>query len=167
MGTSEPSSPRIVTDTNALVSAALQVYRNHPNAPSAKLFQLIAMRDVVLVASTQTLYEIADKLGEPQLGLPATFIIGFIDILANAAEIVAIRGLDMGCKDDSDDNMFIETAVNGKVDYLITYDGDLQTDQIRYDLKKRNCSICTIGQFLAIIARDEVVVLHSPSAELT
>lgn len=158
MQNSGSNSLRIVTDTNALVSAALQIYRNHPNAPSAKLFQLIATRDVVLVASTQTLYEIADKLGAPRLGLPANFIIDFMDILANASEIVSIRGLDMGCKDDPDDNMFIETAVNGRVDYLITYDHDLRTDQIRYDLKKRDCTICSIGEFLATIENDEVIV---------
>ncbi len=122
---------------------------------------MIVTGDVILVASAQTLYEIADKLGEPRLGLPASFIIEFIDLLAKAAEIVAIRGLDMGCKDDADDNIFIETAVNGRADYLITYDGDLRTKQIRYDLAKRGCSICTIGEFIAIIIRDEDSALRS------
>lgn len=110
---------------------------------------MIARGEVTLVVSTQTLYELADKLQTPRFGLPAQFILTFVDLIANAADIVAIRGLDMGCNEDPDDNMFIETAFNGRVEFLITYDGHLQTEQVRYDLAKRGCAVVTAGQFFA------------------
>lgn len=118
------------------------------NAPTARLFTMIVKGEVTLIASAQTVYELADKLQKPSFELPAEFILKFVDLIANS-EIVAIRGLDMRCKEDADDNMFIETAFNGRADFLITYDGHLQTELVRYDLAKRGCAIVTTGEFFA------------------
>ena len=139
---------RVVVDTNVLVSAALSVHHDRLTSTTARLFSLLATREVVAVASTQTLYELADKLREPQFELPPALILDFLDIFTNAADIVSIRGLDMGCKDDPDDNAFVETAVNGRVDYLITYDRGFERSEVLHELAKRNCKVLNAGRFL-------------------
>jgi len=138
---------KIVVDSNVMISAALAIHSGRTESPSARLFSLIAGGDVAAVASTQMLYELAEKLEEPRFALSSAFILDFVELYANALEIVAIRGLDMGCRDDDDDK-FIETAVNGRVDALVTRDRDLTETRIRYDLAKRRCEVLAVSEVL-------------------
>lgn len=126
-------TPRIVVDSNMFVSAALAIHSKKLESPSAAVFFKVVRKDVVAVASSQMLYELAGKLSLPSFGLSAAFVIDYVELLADAVEMVSIRGLDMGCRDEKD-NMFIETAYNGRVDVLVTRDLDLQDAQTRYDL---------------------------------
>lgn len=147
-------TPKIVVDSNVFVSAALAISGKRLDSPSAVVFFKVVQRDVVAVASPQMLYELAGKLSEPRFELSAAFVIDFINLLADAVEMVAIRGLDMGCRDERD-NMFIETAYNGRVDALVTRDRDLQDAQTRYDLAKRKCQILNVTELLAYLREEQ------------
>jgi hypothetical protein len=46
--------------------------------------------------TTTTLYEIAEKLQSPRLGLPIDFAIDFVEVVSALSEFVPTRGLDMG-----------------------------------------------------------------------
>ncbi len=143
-------TPKIVVNTNVLVAAALSIQSKRPNSPSLVLFSKMASRDVIAVASPQMLYELAGKLSNPSFGLPSTFVIDLIKLLSDAVEMVSIRGLDMGCRDERD-NIFTETAYNGRVDALVTRDRDLQDAQTRYDLAKRKCQVLNTSELLALL----------------
>ena len=143
-------TPRIVVDSNVFVSAALAIHSKKLESPSAAVFFKVVRKDVVAVASSQMLYELAGKLSLPSFGLSAAFVIDYVELLADAVEMVSIRGLDMGCRDEKD-NMFIETAYNGRVDVLVTRDLDLQDAQTRYDLAKRKCKVLNVSEFLAVL----------------
>lgn len=96
--------------------------------------------------------------------MPSAFIIDFVELLADAVEKLSIRGLAMGCRDEPDD-MFIETAYNGRVDALVTRDHDLQDAKTRYGLSKRKCRVLNVSELLAIlhdIPKQEDVAAEAP-----
>lgn len=143
---------KIVVDSNVMISAALAIHSANLESPSARLFSLVAGGDLAAVACTQMLYELAEKLEEPRFALAPGFILGFVELYAHALEIVAIRGLDMGCRDDDDDK-FIETAVNARADALVTRDRDLSDARIRYDLAKRRCDVLDVSDVLTAFGK--------------
>jgi len=118
-----------------MISAALAIHSGRIESPSARLFSLVARGDIAAAACTQMLYELAEKLQEPRFAL------------SSATEIASIRGLDMGCRDDDDDK-FIETAVNGRANALVTRDRDLAETRVRYDLAKRRCDVLAVSEVL-------------------
>ena len=145
-------TPKIVVDSNVFVSAALAIYSKKLDSPSAAVFFKVVQKDVIAVASSQMLYELAGKLSLPRFGLSAAFVIDYVKLMADSVEMVSIRGLDMGCRDEKD-NIFIETAYNGRVDVLVTRDRDLQDTQTRYDLAKRKCQVLNVSEFLAALRK--------------
>jgi putative PIN family toxin of toxin-antitoxin system len=145
---------KIVVDSNVLVSAALGLRRHRFTSPSVVLWTKVATREVIAVASSQMLYELVATLEYPRLELPARFIIDYVERIADAVDMVSIRGLDMGCRDPRD-NIFIETAYNGRVDALVTRDADLQDWKTRYTLKKRFCQVLNVSKFLQWNALNE------------
>ncbi len=157
-------TPTIVVDSNVFISAALSIHSKRLDSPSAAVFFKVVRGGVIAVASPQTLYELAGKLSNPKFQLPSAFVIDFVDLLASAVEMVSIRGLAMGCRDERDD-MFIETAYNGRADALVTRDPDLQDAQTRYGLAKRNCRVLNVSEFLASlhgIPKQEDVTAEGP-----
>ena len=109
----------------------------------------ITTREVIAVASSQTLYELAGVLAYPQLKLAEDFIVKYTERIADAVDIVSIRGLNMGCRDPRDD-IFIETAYNGRVEALVTRDKDLQDWRTLHTLEKRGCQVIEVTPFLAL-----------------
>jgi putative PIN family toxin of toxin-antitoxin system len=144
--------PKIVADTNIFISAALAVLikdkQKRLASPSYVLMTKITTREVIAVASSQTLYELAGVLAYPQLKLAEDFIVKYTERIADAVDIVSIRGLNMGCRDPRDD-IFIETAYNGRVDALVTRDKDLQDWRTLHTLEKRGCQVIDVTPFLA------------------
>lgn len=115
------SAPRrIVIDTNVLVSSLLVAHSVPDQAVRLALFE-----HRVLI-SEAVLAEIRAVLGRKKL---ARFIApkvraAFLDHLARVAINVPVDTAVSGCRDPRDDK-FLELAVNGKADYLLTGDEDL------------------------------------------
>ena len=111
---------RFVLDTNILISSILT--KNTP--PQQTLDYCIAHGTILL--SDFTLEEISTVITRKKFDRYVSLAkrINFLQILNDRAEIVAIMESITACRDRKDDK-FLEVAVNGKSDYLITGDRDL------------------------------------------
>ena len=110
---------RIVADTNVLISAALK----RQSVPAVALQR--AVERGVLLKSTETERQILGVLDRPYLAsLIAPDSRSWIVQLMETAELVAIVERIFACRDPTDDQ-FLEVAVNGHADLLMTGDKDL------------------------------------------
>ncbi len=107
---------RVVLDTNVWLSAFLT-----PNPASAARLIWNAWREGLFEAlvSHAIVHEVADKLLE--LGYDRGDVHEFVTLLYSLTTTVQIEHQVMGCRDPKDDP-FIETAINGRAEYLVTRD---------------------------------------------
>lgn len=112
--------PRYVLDTNVLVSRLLAEH----SAPG-KVARHAADTGVLLV-SDATLDVLVDVLACPKFDPYVTLEErqGFIERLLRIAERITILRQVRACRDPSDDK-FLEVAVNGEADMIVTGDRDL------------------------------------------
>lgn len=110
---------RVVVDTNVFVSAGIK-----ENSPPATAVHLAAVSHLLL-KSTITEQELFSTLARPRLAplIPLRFRDWPSKILA-AAELVAIAERISACRDPKDDK-FLELAVNGHADLIVSGDTDL------------------------------------------
>jgi putative PIN family toxin of toxin-antitoxin system len=110
---------RVVVDTNVLVSAAL---RQQSMPGMAAL--LVERRGGLLksIATEQQLFEVVARPRLASLIDPETQ--AWLRKLIAAAELVTITERIAGCRDPTDDK-FLELAVNGHADLIVSGDGDL------------------------------------------
>lgn len=110
---------RLVVDTNVFVSAALK-----ENSLPFLVARWIDQHDGLL-KSVATEQQLLDVLRRPYIGaatIPALRE-GLARMLA-VAELVTISERIAACRDPTDDK-FLELAVNGHADLIVTGDGDL------------------------------------------
>ena len=116
------SEPRCVFDTNVLVSA-LMFDRSKP----ARAF-FVALRVGEVLVSADVISELSDVLGrekfrryvnEEERGR-------FLRSLLREAKLVGIQETVRACRDPKDDK-FLELAVNGDADCIVSGDDDLLT----------------------------------------
>lgn len=110
---------RVVVDTNVFISAALKA--NSPLETAAHL----AARNHILLKSAITEEESFITLSRPRLAplIPPEFRDWLGEVMA-AAELVDITERIVACRDVKDDK-FLELAVNGRADLIVSGDGDL------------------------------------------
>jgi putative PIN family toxin of toxin-antitoxin system len=110
---------RIVVDTNVFISAALK-----ENSPPGTAAHLVAVNHLML-KSAITEQELFATLARPRLAplIPLRFRNWLGEVLA-AAELVAITERIVACRDPKDDK-FLELAVSGHADLIVSGDGDL------------------------------------------
>lgn len=111
---------RVVVDTNALVSRLLV-----PDSTPARAVGK-AVREVRLLVSEATLEELADVLARPKFDPYVTVSERqeFLRLLGRIAEFVPIVRRVRQCRDPRDDK-FLELAVSGEADIIVTGDRDL------------------------------------------
>jgi putative PIN family toxin of toxin-antitoxin system len=111
---------RIVVDTNALISRLL-LPRSVPGEAVRK-----AVDTGQLLVSEATLAELADVLARPKFAPYVTIKDRqqFIRLLGRLAEVVPITHVIRACRDPKDDE-FLELAVNGGAQLIVTGDKDL------------------------------------------
>jgi putative PIN family toxin of toxin-antitoxin system len=111
---------RCVVDTNVFVSAAV-----FPNSIPSQAVRRALNREVVL-ASEPTLQELTEVLSRSKFDayISRKERSLFLAQLGSVAEIVSIIQLVRECRDSKDDK-FLELALNGRADVIITGDGDL------------------------------------------
>jgi uncharacterized protein len=110
---------RVVLDTNVFISAALK----ERTPPETALH--LAAASHLLLKSTLTERELFVTLARPRLApmIPPDFLDWLHQLMA-AAELVKISERIAACRDPKDDK-FLELAVNGNADVLVTGDSDL------------------------------------------
>jgi uncharacterized protein len=112
---------RVVVDTNVFISAALK-----ENSPPETAVHLAA-ESHLLIKSTITEQELFVTLARPRLTpLIDPHFRDWLHQLMAAAELVNITERITACRDPKDDQ-FLELAVNGRADLIVTGDADLLT----------------------------------------
>jgi putative PIN family toxin of toxin-antitoxin system len=108
---------RLVLDTNALVQAALS-----PHGPAAVIVGLVMARSLRLLVDDRILDEYDDVLSRAVFGLDPSDVRTLIERISRVAEPVVAHGLPGGSKGfpDRDDLPFLEVAVSGKADVLVS-----------------------------------------------
>lgn len=115
-----PAKPRFVFDTNAIISAALL-----KGSVSRRAFDK-ALGSGKLLVSTETVEELNDVLARPGFGRYVTEDerLEFLAVLLREAELVEITHLIHACR-DARDNKFLELAISGVADCIVSGDQDL------------------------------------------
>jgi uncharacterized protein len=110
---------RVVIDTNVLVSAALK-QKSMPGMTAL----LVERRGGLLksLATEQQLFEVVARPHLASLIDPETQ--AWLKKLMGAAELVTITERIVACRDPTDDK-FLELAVNGHADLIVSGDADL------------------------------------------
>jgi putative PIN family toxin of toxin-antitoxin system len=111
---------RIVVDTDALVSRLL-LPESVPGQAVRK-----AVDNGILLVSEATMNELADVLARPKFDRYISLADRqqFLRLLGRLAELVPIVYPVRECRDPRDDK-FLEVALNGKADLIVTGDADL------------------------------------------
>ena len=112
--------PRIVVDTNVLVSRLLG-----PRSVPGEAVRRAADRGVLLVSEV-TMAELAGVLARPKFDAYVSVEERqrFLRLLGRIALMVPILHRVQACRDPRDD-MFLEVAVNGEADLIVSGDADM------------------------------------------
>ena len=143
MPSSKPCSrmraERIVVDTNVLISAALM-----PGRTPRTVVDTIRRKGSVLLFSNETVQELHSRLLRPKFDryVSQRARLTYLVQLMGVSERTSITGAKLGCA-DPDDDKFLETALAGEADCLITGDRHL-LDMTSF----RGISILTCAAFL-------------------
>ena len=113
--TARKNVPKIVLDTNVLVSGVLT-----PEGPPGKILLLLTRPGAVrLLVSSEILTEYLKVLTREKFGLQDETVAILLHNLDGLAKtIIPKQKLDL--LPDPDDNKFLECAVEGKASYLVT-----------------------------------------------
>jgi len=111
---------RVVLDTSVIVAAL-----RSSTGGSNSLLRLVAAREVSPLVTTALFLEYEDVLKRPEQrlahGLDPINIDRFLAALASASEAVDVRYQWRPQLSDANDEMVLETAVNGRADALVTH----------------------------------------------
>jgi hypothetical protein len=137
------ASPRVVLDTNVLISALL--FGGLPG----RLVPLWQRREIVLLVSPEVLKEYIKVLSYPKFGLDEEEIKSILreEVLPYFDPVKPVTPVEVVGGDPSDDK-FLSLAVDGKAKFLVN--GDLHLLGI-----KRYCetAIVTVSAFLDLVSR--------------
>jgi putative PIN family toxin of toxin-antitoxin system len=111
---------RVVVDTNVLVSRLIL-----PQSLPAQALRRAELEARLLISET-TMYELADVLGRSKFDRYITLENrkSFLRRLGHIAEFIPIIQIVGECRDPKDDK-FLEVALNGRADVIVTGDVDL------------------------------------------
>lgn len=110
---------RVVIDTNVFISAALKV-----DSVPARAMIAAATRHVV-IKSVDSEQELLTTINRPKLsGLIASAARASLESIIADAEEIDVRERISACRDPADDK-FLELAVNGRADVIVSGDADL------------------------------------------
>jgi len=120
---------RVVVDANVFVSAALK-----PHSKPAQIIDLVKKPKIALVLSQAILEELKKVFRYPKIKKELRLSVSEID--ETLAKIAAGAVLTPGnikikaIKDDPEDNRYVECAVEGQADYIIS--GDHHLTQLKF-----------------------------------
>jgi putative PIN family toxin of toxin-antitoxin system len=119
---------------------------------------LLAVRHgrFTLVTSEPLLEELREALARPRIvtryGITREDTDQVVALMRRQAEIIAVADTVQVCR-DPDDDIVIETAVNGSADAIVTGDHDLLSDaKVREYLAAHGVRILTVSEFLVELA---------------
>ena len=105
---------KIVLDTNVLISALL-----HPHSSSASVLKQILIGSVILLADERILLEYEEVVTRPKFNFDKENALIICDFLRNQCQETFPAHIDVNLPDKYD-APFIETALTGKADFIVT-----------------------------------------------
>lgn len=105
---------RITVDTNVLVSGLLSPFR-----PPAEIVRLVAAGRLALCLDARILAEYAEVLHRPRFDFEPSRVQALLDQIRGGGILVAAEPLPSHLP-DRDDEPFLETALAGRAEYLVT-----------------------------------------------
>jgi putative PIN family toxin of toxin-antitoxin system len=137
---------RAVLDTNVFVSASLS---KNANSPTRELLERWKANEFTLVICDQIAKELIEKLKERRFSPDE--IVEQTSALVSSAEWVVIADEQIeALLSDPDDNVVVACAVEGKANYLITYDPHFDSLQGNY----RGIKIVKAIPFLEVLRKE-------------
>lgn len=110
---------KVVLDTNTLISAAIAKGKPH------KLLIKGISDEFTIVTSKPLLKELEEVIDRPKFKLSMAEKGKFISTVKGTVELTEIKSDFNAVKDDPDDNVIINTAYDGKANYIVSGDRDL------------------------------------------
>jgi putative PIN family toxin of toxin-antitoxin system len=104
----------IVLDTNVIVSGILK-----PFGKAASILRLVSDGTVRLAYDLRFLSEYRDVLSRPKFNFPKENVEAFLTQIEEEGFLVSVKPLEMHLP-DSDDEPFLEVALSGKVEAIVT-----------------------------------------------
>jgi uncharacterized protein len=130
----------VVVDTNVLVSALID-----NGKPRRLVLKLLEEHTVIL--SRQMLAELADVLARDKFSIQSSQVDRFLSSLVRKSKIVSAGSRFKVISEDPDDDVVLNTAYNGKADYIVTGDRHLLS------LKEfKRTKIVKVTQMLEIVS---------------
>ncbi|WP_022671338.1 putative toxin-antitoxin system toxin component, PIN family [Hippea alviniae] len=105
---------RVVIDTNVIVSGLL-----NPNGKPAVVINLLLLKKIKVLYDNRILKEYETVLCRDKFGFSREIVIPLIDFIKAEGEFVITEPIKTTIPDESD-KKFLEVAISGKADYLIT-----------------------------------------------
>lgn len=132
---------RLVIDTNVFISALL-----NPNGTPRKVINL-AVNNYVILQNEATYKELETRVSKKKFDkyLSKEDRLSFLASLRKKSLLIETTHQTLICS-DADDNKFLELAVSGVADYLITGDNDLLIIK-----NYQNIPIITPANFLSLV----------------
>ena len=111
--------PKVVLDTNVFLSSLLR------SKSCLRIFEMLAQRSFILILSDPLLTELKTVLTSKEFGNIADSDIKLLfETIVENCEIVRPRRSITNCR-DTDDNKFLEAAVESKAGFVVSGDRDL------------------------------------------
>jgi putative PIN family toxin of toxin-antitoxin system len=112
---------RIVLDTNVLISAIIR------NGKPRKLFQLGIDGKYQILTSKEILNEFEGVIHRPKFKMTKDEVIVIVSTLVDSCEKIPLKSNFKVIESDPDDDIIINTAYDGKADYIVSGDPDLKS----------------------------------------
>lgn len=143
----------VVIDTNVWVSAFL-----NPEGFPARLIQIGKTGDFSMVGSLPILDELQEVLLRPRImkirGSTATDVEAYMAGVAATVQLVPVSGELRLCR-DPDDDMILETAVQGNATCLVSRDEDMTRDLHLIDiLREQGIETITVQRLIDYLRPD-------------
>ena len=110
---------KVVLDTNVFVSGIFWT------GSSNKIIISWKQGKFILITSLDTISEIKKVLRDFKIKLPEDMIKEWVDLIIKNSIIVHLKEKMDIVKDDPKDNMFVEAAIAGNADYIVSQDRHL------------------------------------------
>jgi|SRR5581483_9396867 len=115
---------RIVLDTNILVSATI------PKGKPRDLLKLAIGKRYLLIKSNEIIEEFVGVLQRPKFKMTRNEVIRARNILSKTGKTIKVTSKRTLVEEDPDDDIFINTALDGNADYIVSGDPICSLSQI-------------------------------------
>lgn len=141
---------RVLVDPNVWVSALL-----NPHGFPARVLNALKEDRFKPILSEPLMDELLDVLSRPRLvekyRLDPVDVAEFATLLEEKAESVEPTGKLRICRDPKDD-IVIETAIEGRADYVVSRDDDLKRDlEVVGHMEARGIRVASVRQFIELM----------------